>query len=116
MQRVGFCVCYLSRLGCFAFLCLGSCSSKPELPIRVIYEIESASQAVIVHVENQSSRGMWVSVEFTNARHGLSHRSKLFIPGRGREALGWHDGWNFERGECVQLTNEGFRQKRVCLD
>lgn len=78
---------------------------KRNLPVTMIFRRAPTGNGLICIFKNNAPTTFDVSVLLSNPVNHHSREANLSIPGNGQQSIGEMEGWIFEPGQNIRLTN-----------
>lgn len=85
------------------------------MPIEITFNRFAGGSERVGVFTNVSAKDLTVVVELATATNGRQARFTLDIPSRGRREIGPREGWQFARGDNINMISSGFETLRVSV-
>ena len=83
--------------------------AKPDLPITMGFRPAILGQGLVMELRNNSGSDIEVAAVFSSDVTGQNQRRNLVLPANRILSFGSNEGWAFEPGQHVSLSNTSYR-------
>lgn len=82
----------------------------PELPVSISTRNSLLGSGIVAVIENNSSSEFAVIAEFTNPGINATKTVRLDLPAKSKVEVGHLEGWRFQSGDTIKLSNEHYKE------
>ena len=81
---------------------------KDSMPVSLLFRHASSGNGLVAFFKNNSPAAFDISVLITNPVNHHSREANLSIPANSAQSIGEAEGWIFESGQQIRITNVQF--------
>lgn len=91
------------------------CTQKKDLPITVSFRKAMLDSSLVAQFHNNSDVSIKVLVKIENRTTKEIKQGEIIVPAKGKEEIGWAEGWRFVPGEAIEINHADYRNMKVIV-